>query len=536
MNSRTVLRSLLAASSSAMMLLLSSCYETEQDITLNPDGTGKMTHECSFQKVNLTNDDDTSEEALQSAIAKIIKDTEGVEAWNDVSFKRLDDGRMWFRGTAYFKDLSKVKIKNQSMMEFAWKNHSGGKAELTMDLKKSDDEQKAKPDTKPLTPDEKAKKIKVDRAKYQQSKPMFTAILGGLKQSTTFHLPGKIESSTNFKKAQGGALGITFDGGKMLAALEKLMADDEWLAENGFDAEDGPDFDNKFSALLFGEDAPVSAIVSGADKPLFNYAAEVAAAKKNLPALEKKLGAISIAPPATGAALKDIRVVGVRRIDAVDKKLDLRPFNHDEGYTLSVLAELPGSVLDITDKSRLKSASASDGSDMLKGERDWDRRISFPKLSADKASVLFDVSLKLPPAGATGIKEISGTLQYRVAGKTKEVDLGLTSLKSGAKGTSHGAEIGKIKEGWKKDGSQEMELKLKIDHDDLKSASLVVDDVKTPLEQRGYSGSNNSTTFTFSYKEAFPEKGSIVIELHDEIKTFDVPFKLENLTLLGTMK
>ena len=94
----------------ALALLLSSCYETKQEFTINPDGSGKVRHECSFQSVRINNEDDTSPEALKAAIAKIIADSKGVDAWTDVSFKRLDDGRMWFRGTAYFKKLADLQI------------------------------------------------------------------------------------------------------------------------------------------------------------------------------------------------------------------------------------------------------------------------------------------------------------------------------------------------------------------------------------------------------------------------------------------
>ena len=532
MITKALRRSITGLAALGFAFLLSACYETKQEFTLNPDGSGKVLHECSFQNVNLSNENDTSPEALQAAIAKTIKESKGVDAWTDVSFKRLDDDRMWFRGTAYFKKIEDLEIPNQSMLQFAWKNQGGGKADLTLNLKKSDNP-KPKPDTAKLTPEERTKKIKDERAKFKQSKPMFAAMLGNLKQTVSFKLPGKVESHSNFKPNASGALGLTFEGSKMIDALEKLMADDAWLDKNGFDAQNSPALDNELGGLLFGEKAPVKASLSGASAPLFNYATEVTAALKGTEALQKRLGAVSIAPPAKGEALKSIKVVGVRMVSAVDKKLDVRPFNYDESYTLAVLAELPGSVLDVTDKSSITSATTSDGTSLLKGERDWDRRLGFPKLSADKASVMFDIELKLPLAAAKGIKEISGTLQYRVAGSAKEVDLGLKSFKAGTKGTALGASIEEIKEGWSKDGSQDMELKLNLDPDSLKSAFLVVNGAKTEIKRSGYSSSGGITTFTFGSKTAFPEKGSIVVELYDKVQTFDVPFKIENLSLLG---
>jgi hypothetical protein len=265
---------------------------------------------------------------------------------------------------------------------------------------------------------------------------------------------------------------------------------------------------------------------------LFDYAAETAAARKGMEALQKKLGGVSIAAPAQGGAIKSVKVVGARIAREVDKKLELRPFHQEPGYTLSVLVEFPGSILDITDKSLIETAVAGDGGSLIKGNRDWDRRLGFPQLSADQSSAIFDVELKMPPAGVRGIKEISGLVQYRVSMATKETDLGPMELKSGSKSGELGASIEEIKDGWK-EGTKELELKLKLKPTDLKAVYLVENGVRTELKRSGYSGGGNTTVFTFQIDGEPPEKASLVVETYDQIKTFDAPFKLENLSLLG---
>jgi hypothetical protein len=509
--------------------LLSSCYETKQDYTINPDGSGKVTHECSFTPFQMNGEDETSQEALQGAVSRVIKDAKGVEAWNDVQFKRLDDGRIWFRGTAYFPKLENLEIPNQSMLEFKWSSQQG-RAELTLDLKKSSNP-KPPADRSKLTAEERERMIQANRTKFQQSKPMMDAMLGKLSQDVTFHLPGRVESKTNFRSKADNAVGLTFAGTKMIAAFEKLSTDDTWIAS--FNPQNTPDLDASLGELLFGEKAPVKAVVSGAQKPLFNYPAEVAEALKGSSKLEKMLGSVSIAPPAKGEPLKTLKVVGVQVISPVDKKLELRPFNEsDAGYSLSVLAEFPGSILEISDKSSIDTATANDGTSLLKGEREWDRRLEFPSLSKDKASALFGINLKLPPAGAGGIKEISGVIKYRVAGGTKEVDLGFDHLATGKTGKELVSSIEQIKASGDKDGSQEIEIKVKLAPSDLKSAYLVIDGVKTELKSYGYSGFNGATRFTFKSSRAIPENGAVVLEIHDQLQAFDVPFKLENLPIL----
>jgi hypothetical protein len=120
-----------------------------------------------------------------------------------------------------------------------------------------------------------------------------------------------------------------------------------------------------------------------------------------------------------------------------------------------------------------------------------------------------------------------------VAEATREIDLGLQSLKPGSKGTELGASIEEIKEGWEENGSQRMELKLRLKPDDLKSAFLVVDGTRTEIKRHGYSSFGEFATFTFDHKAAFPKAGTIVVEIYDQPQTFDTPFKIENITLLG---
>jgi hypothetical protein len=511
-------------------LLLTSCLETKQEYTLNPDGSGKVRHESSFSivRLNQNNETDNPEKALQKSIAGILAGSKGVDAWTGVSFKQLEDGRTWFQGTAYFKKLADLEIPNQNIATFAWENQGNGRAELT--VKQSDGTSKL--EDSGSTTGQPPRSVAGERARFEQSKPLLQAMLAKLKLSVSFTLPGEVAERTNFRSAATDSLELSIEGSKLFNALETLVGkDDSWLAKYGLDLQGKAWMDDELCGLLFGEKAPVKATISLGPAPLFNYAQEVAAARRDSEALQKRLGAVSIAPPANGEPLKSIRVVGVQWTNAVDEKLLVRPFGSREGYTLSVLAEFPGSVLDLTGKSALISATANDGSSLLKGDQERDRRIGFPSLSADKASVIFEINLKLPGPRVTGIKEISGILQYRVAGGTKEVDLGLTSLKTGIKGTSLGASIEKLDE--VEEGSHRMELKVKLEPNELKAAYLVADGGRSELRRNGYSSSNGITTFNFDSTVPYPEHGTVVLELQDKLQTFNAPFRIENLSVLG---
>ena len=54
-------------------LLLTGCFETNQEYTVNPDGSGKVVHESTFQRLNLSSGGEQAEpgEALREAIRDV---------------------------------------------------------------------------------------------------------------------------------------------------------------------------------------------------------------------------------------------------------------------------------------------------------------------------------------------------------------------------------------------------------------------------------------------------------------------------------
>ncbi len=509
---------------------LVSCFDTEQEFTLNPDGTGKMVLNTVFPNIRMDGEAALSEEALQSAVASFLKQAEGVEAWKDVSYKWEDDGRIRFKGTAYFTDISGLKLNNIGTMTFDWKA-ADGKGILSMKFK--DDGDKAKPVKVSADPVQRAKEMKAERAKFQQSKPMLVGFLSGMKQTVVFNLPGKAGKTVNFTPSANGKIGITMTGEKMLSTMDKLVNDDAWLGKNGFDPQKGPADKDAMNEGLFGKAGPVTAERTEVKVALFNYAVELATAAKDFAKLQEKF-TTQIGPAAKGDAFKSLEVVGARFVSEVDKKLELRAFNQEAGYTLSVLGKFSGSVLDVTDESKVLKAVADDGSDLLP-DSDFKKRLSFPQLSEDKSAVLFEIELVTPGKAVKSIREVSGTIQYTVSSGTKEVELGFGALKAGEKGKELGAEITEIKDGWEKGESKEIEIKLKIKPEGIKEMVLMDGAKRIVMDKRGSSSfGDGPTTFTFSAEKGIPEGGKLVVVIHDGVKTFDIPFKLENLSLLGS--
>lgn len=525
----------------ATLGFLTGCFETKQEFTLNPDGSGKVVHESKFSAMDLSGNKQGSEKQMKAAVAEIISKSKGVDAWRDVSYEMLDDGKISFKGTAYFRSLSALDIPNQTMLEFDWTTSADETGVLALRAKDSDKKQaKAPTPAENLTGEALTQKLRQDRAQYQQMKPMMAMIMGAMKHEVVFHLPGRAGKSSGFQKSATGALSLRFDGNKMLDAMDKLISDDTWMARNSgvMKPDSAPPMDEQMSQLLFGEKGPIQATVTKLGGPAFDYEAEVAAAREDFATLQQQLGRSPVAVTATsakGGKLKGLKVLGVQLVRGFDEEMDNRPFNAEPGFTLSLLAELPGSVLAMTDECGLDTAIADDGTDLLP-ESDWDRRIAFLNLTPDKTRVMFEAKMGLPGPKVKGLREVTGHLQYRVASGSKEVNLGFKGLTAGATGQELGAQIDAIGADSGNDGPQQLELRLNLKPDELKALYLVVGKQRTELKNHGYSGNDEEYTYTYESESGFPAKGRLVAEVFAEVQVFSAPFKLENISLLGEQR
>ena len=281
--------------------------------------------------------------------------------------------------------------------------------------------------------------------------------------------------------------------------------------------------------------------------PKFDYAAEVAAARTEYAALLRKLGpatmslgmgmgdvddSTDLVPPAQGGEFKSLKVGGVRWIFESDANNSLQAFNSSPGYTLSLIGELPGSIMAFSG-GEVETATALDGSDLLP-EKEWDRKINFPFLSRDHSSVMFEVNLQVTGTAVKGFKEISGSLTYSVGIGMTNVDLGITEIKAGAQGSQFNAEIKSIKPGFGANGGQNLGIKLQLAAQDIISLKAVgADGQEIVLKQNGYSSFNEIYTYIYHAKTELPDTARLIVQKYGEVKKYSIPFKLTNLTLLG---
>jgi len=511
-------------------IAVAGCLESDEWYVLNPNGSGKVFIKAVFSPPpTLGGKQSNPDELMKNIVSGILEKSKGVDAWRNVDFAMTKAGKISFGATAYFPNITKLDFQNLGTFHAKFARNASGDYVLELVEK----ERAGKPPAATLSQAEIKQKARAEKTKYQQAKPMMTALMSQLKCKATFKLPGKVKTVSNFEQVGEDKVRIAIEGDKLLAAMDELAKDDNYWRKQVLAGGTGPggnlQTDLELNEKLFGRKAPIRAVVIGPTKPLFKYADQVAAAKKAYPAMMMRLGLIAKSIPSAGSALEGFQVAAVNIVTVSSKEFNLQPM-----YKITLIGPLPENAAGVS-AGELKKAVTDTGQSLIP-KKQWERKIHFLKLSDDKTSVKFDINLLSPSSDVRGLKQLSGKLSYLMATTSSTVDLGLASLRAGAKGTEFDARIKSIgKDKWMPDSDrQTLALEMKIDKDRVKSVNIY-DSAGKKLDVRrsGSQWGGQTIILNYSIKGRFPSKGGIKIEVYDNLKKIDAPFKLKDVNLLG---
>jgi len=296
--------SCLTAAVAAASMLAAGCLETKQDVTLNPDCSGKARVEIVMSDMPLAMDPNQEppdpDVTAKQFVKSVLDGSKGIETWADVSYERTEDNRTRFIGTAYFKNFTEMQLSAGKMEGVTLaKTDDGG---MVLRLKPQGQPgpgptggptTEPEPPQPPMSDEQIQQRLAAERAKWQQMKPMMAMTIGKMKMEATFRLPGTLTEVKGFQKTKDGGARFLFDGAKVLEVIDKLMTDDAYVRENMLKGKGGmgqPPLDEKALTELFGTAGPLVAKASAPLNAQFDYAAEVQAAKAAYPGMIKRLG------------------------------------------------------------------------------------------------------------------------------------------------------------------------------------------------------------------------------------------------------
>ncbi|MFT5108792.1 MAG: hypothetical protein ACI8XO_001520 [Verrucomicrobiales bacterium] len=285
-----------------LAVLATSCEDSEHFFLLNPDGSGRVTAKEKILASNFgIRDQVTLTEAAVGTLAELVARSEGIDAWEKVTYTTTKSGDFIVEATGLFPDVSKLKLATTAMaptLADGLKFEKGSKdSPATLELLSpivGAGPHKIPADAK--TDDQSiAAELEKTRNMWLGAEKDIRPEYGKKSAKITFHLSGEIKSHSNFTKEAKNQVTLEVTAPKVLDTLEKVIEDDdlateilktgaEILSPNGAP----PIKPETFNKLTFGEAKPIR-IEFTPGPMLFDYGSAVDNAKANQSALLKQV-------------------------------------------------------------------------------------------------------------------------------------------------------------------------------------------------------------------------------------------------------
>lgn len=493
-------------------LWLTGGCQFQQEVWLNPDGSGKMAYEAVF----VPQPNNSGEPAFEKPVSKVIDNTKGVDAWENVEATLREDGRIHFKGTAYFSDLSQVKIHRGPSANIVWEDVQGGKR-----LSLANDEPDLKGvDYKPG--DDLDAAVRRARQSFGQAKHMAYAIIRDGRWQLTVHLPAPIESSSNFKREGDSTVLLDVKGNDMIAVMDSIFEDTEQVESiiTKTAAGDEDAFSKAIHKKLLGQAAPVAATTRGAGKPHFDYAAKVAAAKANSIEVYRQLGLTRDQLPPMPAELADMKVT----------LKEVRPMPDGANrMTIDLTADAEANIVE-DENGQIFEIIADNGQRLAPSfgvMRTVDTR-------GRRGNVELTVYLAPPADGVTKLSVVRGTFIAVIGGEAKEHEMGFKTFEVGETDEQFNARITDsqvdISSG---DATTILTIELDLPHGAIDDVRLVDAAGEKIRVYDSDSGTDKTTLKCRIASNGIPEGAKMFIEVYENAKRMEVPFEARDIDLTG---
>lgn len=221
----------------------------------------------------------STHDILLGFVSKILSN-KGVETWKDISFGMIGKDTVYFKGTAYFKDISVAGFSAVDSDMHIFKNDKG---QMVIEMKQS------KKDTALTSTGSMYKNMFKGGTYYYTMHYYMAMFFKDFNLSMTYQVPGKIVSCSNFTKINDYTAEFAFNGRSMISSLDTLMQNTDMMSKV-YSSPSGTNALANSSSFLFGEGKPIQIIYESGNKPQFDFAKEVAEAKKQYADFRRKSG------------------------------------------------------------------------------------------------------------------------------------------------------------------------------------------------------------------------------------------------------
>jgi tetratricopeptide (TPR) repeat protein len=255
------------------MLPIAGCIQGQATVSLNSDGSGKMIIElaidpCSSQ---IQGNEWGTYRTYLTQIKDSLLQSEGIDAWSQVEWKNLPNGKFYFKGMAYFNSIDEVVIhlgqtKANLKAIFLKENSHANILEM-----KSDKIQAV----------EKSWEKQNSALRYKLFSADMTEILNEFRLDLIFILPAKAEKLSGFESIDEQTIHYLFSGKKMTYLLEYIRQNSLYQLPERWNYNRMQFFNNELIPLYLDKTESLHVEFAG-NSNIFDFAKEKAASKKDI--------------------------------------------------------------------------------------------------------------------------------------------------------------------------------------------------------------------------------------------------------------
>ena len=254
------------------MLPIAGCIQGQATVSLNSDGSGKLNIEVVIDPccAQIQGSGWGAYRTYLTQIKDSLLQSEGIDAWSQVEWKALQNGKYYFKGQAYFNSIDNVVIHlgqyKANLKAIFIKDANGNILEIQSD--------KIQADEKPWGKQNSALRYKLFSVDMAE-------ILRGFRLDLIFILPQKAEKITGFDTIDEQTVHYLLSGKKMIYLLEYIRQNSLYQLPERWNYNKLKFFNNELISLYLDKIEPLHVQFAG-NSNVFDFAQEKAAAKKDI--------------------------------------------------------------------------------------------------------------------------------------------------------------------------------------------------------------------------------------------------------------
>ncbi len=282
---------------------LSSCIQSEQEVVLNPDGSGKlmMKNSIPINIMGSSEKEDLLEKAKQET-ANMLVEAEGIRAWKDVRYEiSSDSSSMTVWATGYFDDIN--ALGNKAILFPIKMSKSGSGLQINMLNEKFDNNEEKNGSDKvgnsteiAMTEEEIQQKMQEYKASSKQLMGFLMMMFAEFRITVKYLLPGKVKKFETFKNPSPNTIAFSFDGETIIKLANDELDNEKFIRDAVLKGKSALDFASAQSAgdskeymkKIFGGNELPSAFISAPLKDQFDYKTELAQAEVEWEKIKKQ--------------------------------------------------------------------------------------------------------------------------------------------------------------------------------------------------------------------------------------------------------